>query len=170
MKHLIFCLTCIFFVAVFSLSTHAQQADLTKNFGIGLQGATPAFGGLSFRYNGLAPVYLQTVGRLVLNERDSDHMLGAGISYAIFEHQSKLSIARLYFTLEGGWRYKMEKEQLTTTLAGGLAFGSELVFSIGGIPFGLNVSIGQGFGTEKAESHSQKLAGVYMSAGIHAYF
>ena len=170
MKRLIFCLICIFLGGIFSLSVYAQKADLTKNFGIGLQGATPAFGGLSFRYNGLAPVYLQTVGRFVINDQDSDHMLGAGISYAIFEYQSSLSIARLYFTLEGGWRYETEEEGLTTTLGGGLAFGSELVFSLGGIPFGLNARIGQGFGREKAELESRKLAGVYVSAGIHAYF
>jgi len=170
MTRSIFCLICTFLGIAFSFSAQAREPDLTKSFGIGLQGATPAFGGMSFRYTGLAPVYLQTVGRFVLNDRDSDHMLGAGVSYAIFEHQSRWNIARLYFTLEGGWQYKTEREFLTTTLAGGLAFGGELVFSLGGIPLGLNVGIGQGFGTENAESQSKGVAGVYVGAGIHAYF
>ena len=175
MTRTIFGLICIFVGIIFSLSVQARETDLTKSFGIGLQGATPAFGGISFRYTGLAPVYFQTVGRFVLNDQDSDHMLGAGVSYAIFEHQSRWNIARLYFTLEGGWHYKTEQDLLdtrfsTTTLAGGLAFGGELVFSLGGIPLGLNMGVGQGFGTEKAESQSKNLAGVYVGAGIHAYF
>ncbi len=62
----------------FSFSAQRKKADLTKNFGIGLQGA-PTFGGISSRYNGLASVYLQTVGRFILNGQDSDHMLGAGV-------------------------------------------------------------------------------------------
>ena len=179
-------LICIFLGAIFSFSAQAQATGLTKNFGIGLQGATPAYallnqqpqtviGGISFRYNGLAPVYLQTVGRFIINDQDSDHILGAGVSYAIFEHQSKLSIARLYFTLEGGWRYQNEQEPgqeivQTTTLGGGLAFGGEFVFPIGGIPLGLSVKIGQGFGREKTSSQSKDLAGVYVGTGIHAYF
>ena len=57
-------LICVCLGLTFSFSTQAQTPSLTKNYGIGLQGATPAFGGISFRYNGLAPVYLQTVGRL----------------------------------------------------------------------------------------------------------
>ena len=146
------------------------RADLSKNFGIGLQGATPEFGGISFRYTGLAPVYLQTVGRFILSDQDSDHMLGAGVSYAIFEHQSKWNLSRLYFTLEGGWQYKEEQNRLTTTLGAGLAFGGELVFSLGGIPLGLNVGIGQGFGRKKDGSQSQGLAGVYIGGGVHAYF
>ena len=164
------CLICIFLSATFSFSTQAQATDLTKSFGIGVQGATPAFGGISFRYTGLAPVYLQTVGRFILSDQDSDHMLGAGISHAIFEHQSKRNIARLYFTLEGGWRYKEEQNLRTTTLGVGIAFGGELVFSLGGIPLGLNVEIGQGFGREKARSQSKGLAGVYVGSGVHAYF
>ncbi len=168
-------LICIFLGITFSVSTQAQATDLTKNFGIGLQGATTAFGGISFRYNGLAPVYLQTAGRFILNDQDRDHMLGAGVSYAIFEHQSQWNIARLYFTLEGGWRHKKEQELRqeigkTTTLGVGLAFGGELVFSLGGIPLGLNVEIGQGFGREKSRSQSKDLAGVYVGTGIHAYF
>ncbi len=170
MTRSIFCLICLFLGIAFSFSAQAQETNLTKSFGIGLQGATPAFGGISFRYTGLAPIYLQTVGRFVLTDEESDHMLGAGVSYAIFEHQSRWNIARLYFTLEGGWQYKTEQELLTTTLAGGLAFGGELVFSLGGIPLGLNVGIGQGFGREKAGSQSKGLAGVYVGAGIHAYF
>ena len=39
------CLISIFFILTFSSSTQAQKTDLTKSFGIGLQGATPAFGG-----------------------------------------------------------------------------------------------------------------------------
>ena len=102
-------------------------------------------------------------------------MLGAGVSYAIFEHQSQWNIARLYFTLEGDWRHKKEQELRqeigkTTTLGVGLAFGGELVFSLGGIPLGLNVEIGQGFGREKSRSQSKDLAGVYVGTGIHAYF
>ena len=170
MTRSIFCLICLFLGIAFSFSAQAQETNLTKSFGIGLQGATPAFGGISFRYTGLAPIYLQTVGRFVLTDQESDHMLGGGVSYAIFEHQSRWNIARLYFTLEGGWQYKTEQELLTTTLAGGLAFGGELVFSLGGIPLGLNVGIGQGFGREKAGSQSKGLAGIYVGAGIHAYF
>ncbi len=165
-------LICILLSVIFSFPVQAKKTDLTKNFGIGLQGATPTFGGISFRYNGLAPVYLQTVGRFILNGQDSDHMLGAGVSYAIFEHQSRWNLARLHFTLEGGWQQKEEGQETvkTTTLATGLAFGGELVFSLGGIPLGLNVEIGQGFGREKNGSQSKGLAGVYAGGGIHAYF
>ena len=170
MKRTIFCLTCMLIGIILSFSVQAQAADLTKNFGIGLQGATPTFGGISLRYTGLAPVYLQTVGRFILNDQNSDHMLGAGISYAIFEHQSKWNLARLYFTLEGAWQYEKQSDLLTTRLGGGLAFGGELVFSLGGIPLGLNVEVGQGFGRENADSQRRGLAGVYIGSGIHAYF
>lgn len=168
-------LVCVLLSVTFSFPVQAKKTDLTKNFGIGLQGATPTFGGISFRYNGLAPVYLQTVGRFILNGQYSDHMLGAGVSYAIFEHQSRWNLARLHFTLEGGWQEKKEEDLReetvkTTTLATGLAFGGELVFSLGGIPLGLNVEIGQGFGREKTGSQSKGLAGVYAGGGIHAYF
>lgn len=182
----IFCLMVMLLGINFSFSTQARAADLTRNFGIGLQGATPAYslvheqsqpiiGGISFRYNGLAPVYLQTVGHFILNDRDSDYILGAGVSYAIFEHQSEWNIARLYFSLESGWRHQ-EKQKLsqgmreTTTLGVGLAFGGELVFSLGGIPLGLNLKVGQGFGRENADSQSEDRAGVYVGTGIHAYF
>ena len=181
MKRLTFYLTCIFFGITSSLSVQAQASNLNKNFGIGLQGATPAFGGVSFRYTGLAPVYLQTVGRFILSDENSDHMLGGGISYAIFEHQGRWNISRLYFTLEGAWRYNkaqedlleegdLRKDMLTTTLAGGIAFGGEIVFSLGGIPLGLNVEVGQGFGREKSDFESKGHAGVYVGMGIHAYF
>jgi hypothetical protein len=165
----------------FCFSIQAQETNLTKNFGIGAHGATPAFGGVSLRYNGLAPIYLQTVGRFILSDEIADHMVGAGVSYAIFEHKGKWSQARLYFTLEGGWRYNKETDiqdetsetttlEETTTLAAGIAFGGELVFSFGGIPLGLNIGIGQGIGRENANSQSKGLAGVYVAAGIHAYF
>ena len=170
MTRIIFCLICIFIGITLSFSVQAQEPDLTKNFGIGLQGATPVFGGISFRYTGLAPVHLQTVGRFILNDQNSDHMLGAGVSYAIFEHQSRWNIARLYFTLEGAWQYEKQENFLTTRLGGGIAFGGELVFSLGGIPLGLNVAVGQGFGRENANSQSKGLAGVYIGTGIHAYF
>ena len=168
-------LTCIFLGLTFSFSNYAQATDLTKKFGIGLQGATPAFGGISFRYNGLAPVYLQTVGRFILNDQNSDHMFGTGISYAIFEHQGRRNLARLYFSLESGWRYEKEQNRgqenvKTTTLGAGIAFGGELVFSFGGIPLGLNAEVGQGFGRENVSSESKGLAGVYVGTGIHAYF
>lgn len=172
---LIATLTCVCLGLIVSFSKQAHASDLTKNFGIGLQGATPAFGGISFRYNGLAPVYLQTVGRFILNNQDSDHMLGASVSYAIFEHYGRRNLARLYFSLEGGWRYEEEQKHgrsmvETTTLAAGIAFGGELVFSFGGIPLGLNAEVGQGFGREKDTSQSNGIAGVYVGTGIHAYF
>lgn len=175
MKRLTFCLICLFLGITLSLSAQAQGTDLTKNFGIGLQGATPVFGGISFRYTGLAPVYLQTVGRFVLTDQEVDHMLGGGISYAIFEHQSRWNIARLYFTLEGAWRYNKDEYTYqetfkSTTFGGGIAFGGELVFSLGGIPLGLNVEVGQGFGREETTFESQGIAGVYVGTGIHAYF
>ena len=183
MKHTIFCLICMLALITFSFSAQAQETDLTENnvtedkfltsdtkFGIGLQGATSEFGGISLRYTGLAPVYFQTVGRFILNDQNSDHMFGGGVSYAIFEHHGRWHASRLYFTLEGGWRYNKERELLTTTLGGGLAFGGELVFSLGGIPLGLNVEVGQGFGREKTDSESKGLAGVYVGMGIHAYF
>ena len=170
MKRLIFCMFCLCIGLTLNFSVQAEGTDLTKNFGIGLQGATSEFGGISFRYTGLAPVYFQTVGRFILNDQNSDHMLGGGVSYAIFEHQSKWHASRLYFTLEGAWRYKKEQELLTTTLGGGLAFGGELVFSLGGIPLGLNVEVGQGFGREKTGTQSEGIAGVYVGMGIHAYF
>ena len=169
-KRLTFCLTCLFLGITLSLSAQAQGTDLTKNFGIGLQGATPVFGGISFRYTGLAPVYLQTVGRFILSDENRDHMLGVGVSYAIFEHQSRWNLSRLYFTLEGTWQYEKQKDFLTTRLGGGIAFGGELVFSLGGIPLGLNVEVGQGFGREKDDFQSKGLAGVYVGTGIHAYF
>ena len=187
MKRIMFCLICIFVGITFSFSVQAQESNLTKDFGIGLQGATPEFGGVSFRYTGLAPVYLQTVGRFILSDQNSDHMLGAGVSYAIFEHQSRWNLSRLYFTLEGAWRYERKMDSVipkseittqhgktrdytTTILGGGIAFGGELVFSLGGIPLGLNVEVGQGFGREKTDSESKGLAGVYVGMGIHAYF
>ena len=176
MTRTMFCLICLFLGITCSLSAEVQENNLAKNFGIGLQGTTQGFGGVSFRYTGLAPVYLQTVGRFILdNDQNSDHMLGAGVSYAIFEHQSRWNVSRLYFTLEGGWRYKTERDLFqetakSTTLAGGLAFGGELVFSLGGIPLGLNVAVGQGFGRENTDSESKGIAGVYVGMGIHAYF
>ena len=175
MTRTMFCLICIFVGITFSFSVQAQGPDLTKNFGIGLQGATPTFGGISFRYTGLAPVYLQTVGRFVLTDQEADHMFGAGVSYAIFEHQSRWNIARLYFTLEGAWRYNKDEYTYqetfkSTTFGGGIAFGGELVFSLGGIPLGLNVEVGQGFGREETTFESQGIAGVYVGTGIHAYF
>lgn len=181
MKRTMFWLICIFVGLTCSFSVQAQETNLTKDFGIGLQGATPEFGGVSFRYTGFAPVYLQTVGRFILSDENSDHMLGAGISYAIFEHQSRWNLSRLYFTLEGAWRYergmdaiipqsKKMREYTTTTLGGGIAFGGELVFSLGGIPLGLNVEVGQGFGRENSDSESKGIAGVYVGMGIHAYF
>ena len=179
----IFCLICMFAGITLSLSVQAQETDLNKNsvkqdkflmddseFGIGLQGATSEFGGISLRYTGLAPIYFQTVGRFILNDQSSDHMFGGGVSYAIFEHHGRWHTSRLYFTLEGGWRYNKERELLTTTLGGGVAFGGELVFSLGGIPLGLNVAVGQGFGREKTDAESKGLAGVYVGMGIHAYF
>ena len=175
MTRVICCLICVFLGTTLSFSAQAQETDLNKNFGIGLQGTTPVFGGVSFRYTGLAPIYLQTVGRFILNDQNSDHMLGGGVSYAIFEHHSRLNISRLYFTLEGGWRYKNEQNLpqeivKSTTLAGGIAFGGELVFSLGGIPLGLNVHVGQGLGREKDRSQFKNHAGIYVGAGIHAYF
>lgn len=160
---------------IYNVSAHAQTTELTKNFGIGSQGATPAFGGISFKYNGLAPVYLQTVGRFIHIDDYSDHMLGAGVSYAIYEHTGTWNQARLYFTLEGGWRYHNSMDENddmieTTTIAAGISFGGELVFSLGGIPLGLNMGIGQGFGRDYDASESKGLAGVYVGAGIHAYF
>ncbi len=175
MTRLTFWLICILVGITLSFSVQAQGVDLTKDFGIGLQGATPVFGGLSLRYTGLAPVYLQTVGRFVLTDQEADHMLGAGVSYAIFEHQSRWNIARLYFTLEGAWRYNKDEYTYqeifkSTTFGGGIAFGGELVFSLGGIPLGLNVEVGQGFGREETTFESQGIAGVYIGTGIHAYF
>ena len=79
-------LICVFSIVTFSFSAQAKKTDLTKSYGIGLQGATPTFGGISFRYNGLAPVYLQTVGRFIINGQDSDHMLGAGVSYVRLDY------------------------------------------------------------------------------------
>ena len=183
MTRSIFSTICILIGLTLSFSVQAHATDLNKNsvrqdkfltddseFGIGLQGATSEFGGISFRYTGLAPVYFQTVGRFILNDQNSDHMLGGGVSYAIFEHHGRWHTSRLYFTLEGGWRYNKEREFLTTTLGGGLAFGGELVFSLGGIPLGLNVAVGQGFGRETSDAQSKGIAGVYVGMGIHAYF
>lgn len=183
MTRSIFFTICILIGLTLSFSVQAHATDpnkdsikqdkfLTDNseFGIGLQGATSEFGGISFRYTGLAPIYFQTVGRFILNDQNSDHMLGGGVSYAIFEHHGRWHTSRLYFTLEGGWRYNKERELLTTTLGGGLAFGGELVFSLGGIPLGLNVAVGQGFGRETSDSQSKGIAGVYVGMGIHAYF
>ena len=175
MTRSIFYLVCVFSIVTFSFSAQAKKTDLTRSYGIGLQGATPTFGGISFRYNGLAPVYLQGVGRFILNGQYSDHMLGAGVSYSIFEHQSRWNISRLHFTLEGSWQEKKEEDLRqetvkTMTLATGIAFGGEIVFSLGGIPLGVNVEIGQGFGREKTGSQSKGLAGVYAGGGIHAYF
>ena len=61
-------------------------------------------------------------------------MLGAGVSYAIFEHQSRWNLARLHFTLEGGWQQKEEGQETvkTTTLGTGLALEARLCFHLGG--------------------------------------
>ena len=158
-----------------SSTIQAETSDLTRKFGIGAHGATPSFGGISLRYNSLAPVYLQAVGRFYLDDENTDHMLGAGISYAIYEYKGKWNHARLYFSLEGGWRFYRDINYLeemieATTLAGGISFGGELVFPLGGIPLGVNMSIGQGVGRENSSSIFKNLAGVYIGAGIHAYF
>ena len=50
-----------------------------------------------------------------------------------------------------------QKTVKTTTLGAGLAFGGELVFSLGGIPLGVNVAVGQGFGREKTHAQSKGL-------------
>ena len=126
-------LICLGLGMMHNVAVQAQSTELTKNFGIGAQGATPAFGGISFKYNGLAPVYLQAVGRFILIDEYADHMLGFGTSYAIYEHFGKWNQARLYFTLEGGIRYHKETEDTdkiieTTTLAAGISFGGELIF------------------------------------------
>ena len=167
---------------IMSSTIQAKTADLTRDFGIGAHGATPSFGGISLRYNSLAPVYLQAVGRFYLDDENTDHMLGVGISYAIYEYKGKWNHARLFFTFEGGWRFYrdinyfesdinyFEKTIETTTLAGGISFGGELVFPLGGIPLGINMSIGQGVGRENSSSAFKNLAGVYIGAGIHAYF
>ncbi len=71
-----------------------------------------------------------------------------------------------------GWRYSASCLTIvkTTTLATGLAFGGDIVFSLGGIPLGLNVEIGQGFGRKKTSFQSKGLAGVYVGGGVHVYF
>lgn len=164
---------------IMSSTLQANTTDLTRKFGIGAHGATPSFGGISLRYNSLAPVYLQAVGRFYLDDENADHMLGAGISYAIYEYKGKWNHARLYFSLEGGWRFNRDKYYYdynhvemseATTLAGGISFGGELIFPLGGIPLGINMSIGQGIGRENSSSVFKNLAGVYIGAGIHAYF
>ncbi len=162
---------------IMSSTVHAETADLTRTFGIGAHGATPSFGGISLRYNSLAPVYLQAVGRFYLDDEITDNMLGAGISYAIYEYKGKWNHARLYFSLEGGWRFYRDKYYYNhvemseaTTLAGGISFGGELIFPLGGIPLGINMSIGQGVGRENSSSLYKNQAGVYIGAGIHAYF
>lgn len=171
MKRLFFGFLFLFLgIITLCFSAQAQETDLTKNYGIGFHVATPEFGGISFRYCGLAPVYLQGVGRFTLINQESNHMLGAGVSYAIFEKQSRWNVARLYFTLEGGWQYKTERALRTTTLGAGFAFGGEIVFSLGGIPLGWNVEIGQGFGRESTGVEAKPLAGVYIGGGVHAYF
>ncbi len=175
MKRSIFCLICLFFATIISFQVQAQEPELNKDFGIGIQGATPEFGGISLRYTGFAPVYLQTVGRFTLGDERSDHVFGAGISYAIFEHDSRWNVSRLYFALQGGWHYEKEPELEpeifeSTMLGGGIAFGGEIIFSLGGIPLGLNAEVGQGLGRKRENSQSKNQAGVYIGAGIHAYF
>lgn len=170
----------LFFVVIYLLicsTVHAKTADLSRTFGIGVNGTTPSFGGISLRYNSLTPVYLQAVGRFYLDDENADHMLGAGISYAIYEYKGEWNHARLYFSLEGGWRfysdnnyYNHREMSETTTLAGGISFGGELIFPVGGIPLGVNMSIGQGVGRENSNSVYKNHAGVYIGAGIHAYF
>ncbi|MCG9126927.1 hypothetical protein JT359_04930 [Candidatus Poribacteria bacterium] len=168
-------LFCILISLIMSSSVQAKTADLTREFGIGAHGATPSFGGISLRYNSLSPVYLQAVGRFYLVDENTDHMFGGGISYAIYEYKGKWNHARLYFSFEGGWRFYRDTDYLeqrieATTFAGGISFGGELIFPLGGIPLGINMSIGQGFGTEIFNSVNKNLAGVYIGAGIHAYF
>ena len=48
MTRTMFCLICIFVGATFSFSVQAQESNLTKDFGIGLQGATPELVGSVF--------------------------------------------------------------------------------------------------------------------------
>lgn len=171
---------------IMSSTIQANTADLTRKFGIGAHGATPSFGGISLRYNSLAPIYLQAVGRFYLDDENTDHSLGAGISYAIYEYKGKWNHTRLYLSLEGGWRFYrdnylynyMEMSEATslvemseaTTLAGGISFGGELIFPLGGIPLGVNMSIGQGVARENSSSVFKNFAGIYIGAGIHAYF
>ena len=104
MIRLISTLICIFLGAILSFSVQAQATDLTKNFGIGLQGATPAYallnqqlqpviGGISFRYNGLAPVYLQTVGRFIKSSDLRPPPLGWGYRSANSVESKNVEIA-----------------------------------------------------------------------------
>lgn len=167
---------------MFSFSSSAQKIDTSKHLGIGLQANYPLLGGISVRYYGLSPVYLQVVGRFIMNGDERDNMLGAGVSYAVFEHVSS-AITRLYFSLEGGGRYERTEsyywdfeESVTSfttkkTYGLGVVFGVEFVTPFAGTQLGCNAEIGQGFGRIDEEGSKLKdTASFILGFGFHVYF
>ncbi|MBM3242202.1 hypothetical protein FJZ31_38530 [Candidatus Poribacteria bacterium] len=187
MKRII-CMTIILGSLFFSFSSHAGEVDINKHWGIGLQGNFPLVGGVSARYYGLSPVYLQIVGRFILNDYNRDNMLGAGISYAVLEHVSSV-ITRLYFSLEGGERYEKDVWDEYTeygpygpvgpqrrhisvkkTYGVGVAFGTEITIPFFGTQVGWNAEVGQGLGRIKEDRRSEDTGSIILGTGIHVYF
>lgn len=171
----------------FCIPVYAQKGEADENWGIGLQVNYPLLGGISVRYYGLSPVYLQIIGRFIMNGDERDNMLGGGISYAVFEHKSSQGeMTRLYFSLVGGERYEKNEEieyiwdeefgrEETRILAkktygAGITFGVEFAIPFLGALMGCNAEIGQGYGRVEENSETKDTASFILGGGIHFYF
>lgn len=170
-------------IGIFS-HANAAGVDVNKRIGIGFQGNYPLIGGISIRYYGLSPIYLQLAGYFHADGHNRDNMLGAGISYAVFEHVGGV-ITRLYFTLEGGQRYEKDTWKYTAysatgptrwdigikkTYGIGTAFGAEFTFPFLGTQIGWNAEIGQGSGSIEEQSRVRSVISIILSTGMHVYF
>ncbi len=184
MKGIVICVT--FALCTIGIFSHADAAgvDTSKHIGIGFQANYPLIGGISIRYYGLSPVYLQLAGYFHADDYNRDNMLGAGISYAVFEHVGT-AITRLYLTLEGGQRYEKDAWKRTAysntgptrwdvsmkkTYGIGIAFGGEFVLPVFGTQIGWNAEIGQGLGRVEEPAKTKDASSIILSTGMHVYF
>ena len=184
MKGIVVCVT--FGLCTIGIFSYADAAgvDINKHIGVGFQANYPLIGGISIRYYGLSPIYLQLAGYFHIDDYDRDNMVGAGISYAVFEHVGGV-ITRLYFTLEGGQRYERDTWKYTAymptgptrwdisvkkTYGIGAAFGAEFTFPFFGAQIGWNAEVGQGLGRVEDPAKTRDASSIILSTGMHVYF
>jgi hypothetical protein len=184
MKHTAICITfALYCIGIFS-HANAAGVDINKHIGIGLQGNYPLIGGISIRYYGLSPIYLQLAGHFHVDDYNRDNMLGAGMSYAVLEHVGGV-ITRLYFTLGGGQRYEKDAWKydpygpagptrwdisIKKTYGIGATFGAEFTFPFFGTQIGWNAEVGQGLGRVEEHSDTKDASSIILSTGMHVYF
>ena len=184
MRSITICSIALFLSIIFNLPARAEESDVSdKNWGIGVQGNYPLLGGISVRYYGLSPVYLQAVGRFIMNGDERDNMFGGGLSYAVFEYAG-YGMTRLYFSLEGGERYEKDRRYFWNektqrdewrmytkkTYGFGVVFGTEFAFPFLGTQIGFNAEIGQGYGRIDEDSKTKDIASFIVGGGMHVYF